>query len=166
MRRDAGYPETRALFHRDVLREKSDVIQRDHREFRGGTERAVRLCSVTPHAPTDPFRGNVVTDTIDLASTIAVRDHAWIRHAVAESVLPLLNVAGVNARGGDANADFAGARCWIGHIADVQNFPCWSLLLIPSCLHLLLPSNRNVFWKSCLKAALDTPDEITAGFEG
>ena len=110
MRRDAGYPETSALFRRHVLGQGSDMIQRNHSKLRGRAERAIGLCAVTPHSPADPFGRYALTDLIDPPGAVAVRNDARIWHAEAERVLTLLDIAGIYAGGRDPNADLARLR--------------------------------------------------------
>src|SRR5207249_8049030 len=65
-----------------------------------------------------------------------MRNHARIRHAVAKRVLPLLDVARVDAGGSNANANFSGRWAWVRHFADHQHVASRSLLFVPRCLHL------------------------------
>src|SRR5271156_4139981 len=111
------------------------MIQRDHGELRRRTERAIGLRSVTPHAPTEPFRRYAVADLIHLPGAIAVRNDAWIWHAVPEGILTLLDVARVYPRGHHPDAHLAGCGTRIGHLTNHQDFPSWPLLLVPSCPH-------------------------------
>src|SRR4051812_11564339 len=63
-------------------------------------------------------RGYAVAHAVDGAGPVAVRDDARVRHAMAEGVLTLLDVAGVDAGGDDADADLARSWLRIRHLAD------------------------------------------------
>ena len=69
--------------------------------YSGRAERPVRLRAVAPDASADPVGGHAFSDEVDVSRTVAVRDHARIRHAVAEGGLSLLDVAGIDAGRGD-----------------------------------------------------------------
>src|SRR5271155_1400016 len=68
--------------------------------------------------------------------TITVRNHARIRHAVAKGVLALLDIAGIDARGSNANTNFSGRWSRVRHLADDQHFASGSLLFVPCRLHI------------------------------
>jgi hypothetical protein len=112
------------------------MIQRDHGKLCCRAERAIGLCAVTPHCLADPIGRYSFPDLIDVSGTIAMRNNPQICHPEAEGVLTLLDIAGVYARGRDPNADLASGRARIGHFANYQDIPRWSLLLVPSCSHL------------------------------
>jgi hypothetical protein len=117
--RDAGDPKTGTLLCGHTIRQRNDLRNRDHRVFRGSAEWTIRSGAVTPHAAVKPVRRHAVADSVDVASAIAVRDDARVRHAVAECVLSFLDVAEIDPGGGDPNPDLA--RTWSGvrHYADL-----------------------------------------------
>ena len=90
MGRDSRNAEAGALLERRVLRQGHDERERHNGEFGRCPEWTIRLRTVAPHAAAQPVRWNPVAEEIHVSRAIAVRDHAWIRHAVAEEVLPLL----------------------------------------------------------------------------
>jgi hypothetical protein len=112
------------------------MIERNHGKLCSGAERAIGLRAVTPHRPADPLGRHALADLIYLPCAIAMRNDPRIRHAIAKGILTLLDIAGVYARGRDPNADLASGRARIGHFANYQDIPRWSLLLVPSCSHL------------------------------
>src|SRR5215469_15106602 len=77
--RDAGYPEASAFVRRHVLRERGDMVERHNSELRGRPELAVRLGTVAPYSPTDPFGRYTFADLIHLPGAVAVRNDTWIR---------------------------------------------------------------------------------------
>jgi hypothetical protein len=83
------------------------MIQRQNRELCGRAERTVGLCPVTPHCAPDPLRWHAVADLINAPGAIAMRNDPRIRHAKAEGVLTLLDIAGVYAGGRDPNTELA-----------------------------------------------------------
>src|SRR5689334_14185272 len=104
MGRDAGYPQTSALIRRHILRQRSNMIERDHRKLRGRSEWSIRLGAVAPYSPPDPLGRYALADLIDSPSAIAVRNDARIWHANAERILTLLDIARIYARRRDPNA--------------------------------------------------------------
>src|SRR6516164_6257858 len=109
VRRDTWYPKASALVRRHVLRKRSHMIQRHDRKFRGGAERAIRLRAIAPYRPTDPVRRHTFTDLIHASGAVAMRNDPRIRHAQAEGVLTLLDIARIYARRCNPNADFTAA---------------------------------------------------------
>src|SRR5580700_6057785 len=84
MGRDARYPQTSSLLQRHILRQRSNMIERDHGKLRGRPERPIRLRAVTPPRPADPVGRYAFADLIHLPRSIAVRNDARIWHADAE----------------------------------------------------------------------------------
>src|SRR4029078_3994335 len=77
-----------------------------------------------------------VAALVDHAGAVAVRDDARVGHAVAEGIVALLDVAGIDPRGGDADAHLAGGGRWIVHLADHEDGERGALALVPGCFHL------------------------------
>src|SRR6516165_7367357 len=73
--RDAGYSKASAFLGRHVLSEGCDMIERNNGELRGRPERAVRLRTVAPHLPTNPFGRYALADLIHPSGPVAVRDN-------------------------------------------------------------------------------------------
>jgi len=75
----------------------------------------------------------LVADRLDHASTVAVRYNEGERHSHRERVLPLLDVARIDARGGDLDANLAptGRRCW--RLPYREDLGRSALALVPSC---------------------------------
>jgi hypothetical protein len=134
--RDTWYPKAGALVWRHAFGEWGHMIQRHDGKLRGGAERAIRLCTVAPYYPADPVRRYAFADLIHAPRAVAMRNDAWIRHAQAEGVLTLLDIAWVYGGGCDPNADFTYCRLRIGHLANDQYLLRRSLFLVPSCPHL------------------------------
>ena len=66
-------------------------------EFGGSAEGAVGLGCVTPDALAYQIARDAVTDLIDFARPVTVRNDARVWHAEAEGILTLLDVAGIDA---------------------------------------------------------------------
>src|SRR5262249_55666036 len=77
--RDSGYSKASA-FLGHVLSERCDMIERNNGELRGRPERAVRLRTVAPHLPTNPFGRYAFADLIHRSGPVAVRDNTRIGH--------------------------------------------------------------------------------------
>jgi hypothetical protein len=124
------------VLHRNILGQGSNLVHRNRRKLGGCSKWTIGVGSVTPNWTAHPLGGNSNANLIHKASAITMRNHARIRHAVRERVLPLLDVAWVDTGGGDANANFS--RPWDGvrHFADYQHFASRSLLFVPRCLHI------------------------------
>jgi hypothetical protein len=65
-----------------------------------------------------------------------------VGHPGAEGVLPLLQVARVDAGGGDADADLARAGLRVRHLAADQDVTGRPLPLVPGCSHRLAGYGR------------------------
>jgi len=57
------------------------MIERNYCEICGRPKLAVRLCTVAPHSPTDPFGRDSLSDLIHRAGPVAMRNNARIGHA-------------------------------------------------------------------------------------
>jgi hypothetical protein len=90
-------PQAGALIRRDFGGQRGNVIEWYHGKFGGSAERAVGLGSVAPDASAYPVARGTITDLIHLTSPVTVRNHAWVRHADAEGILTLLDIAGIDA---------------------------------------------------------------------
>src|SRR5215813_312865 len=135
MSSDARNTQARPLFHRYSLRQRSNVVDRKNRKLRGRTKWTIRLSSVTPHWAVHPVRGHARPYLVHMAGTIAMRNHARIRHSDTKRVLPFLHVARVNARRSHPNANFSSRWNRVRHFADHQHLASRSLLFVPCCLH-------------------------------
>lgn len=136
---DAGNAEAGALLEGDVFRQRRDVRDGNDGELGGGAEWAVGLGAEAPCSFSDPVGRNAVADEVDGSSAVAVRDDTREGHAIAEGVLTLFGVAGIDSGGGDSEADLTGARYGIGHFADCENLLRGSLLFVPRCFHCVSP---------------------------
>ena len=136
---DAGNAEARALFERNLRRKRYGVPRRDYGILRCRPERPVALCAEAPFPLTDTRSWNTFTNPIDDARTIAVGYHPRESHPPTEGILALLDVAGINARCGNADAYLAPLRLWIRSFPDNNHFFGGSLFLVPSCLHIDAP---------------------------
>jgi hypothetical protein len=82
--RDARNPEASALRRRHILREWSNMIQRDYGKLRGSAEWAIGLCAVTPDATADPFLRYAIPDLIHLPGPVAMRNNPGVWHAYSK----------------------------------------------------------------------------------
>src|SRR5436190_12060638 len=136
VRRDAGNPETGSLLEGDALRQRHSLLDGYDGVFGSRAEGPVRLRAVTPDALAHPVSRDTLANEIDVARTVAMRDHTRVRHAIAEGVLPLLDVAWIDARRYHPYTPFPATGSGIGHLADLQYLPRGSLLFVPRCAHL------------------------------
>ena len=84
----------------------------------------------------DPARDATASSSADRTpGPVAVGHNAGVGHPVAEEVLTLLHVAGIDARGGDADPDLGRSGLRVGHLADHQDVTCRPLSLVPRCSH-------------------------------
>jgi hypothetical protein len=135
VRGDAGNAQAGPLRERHRIGQRHRLRGRHHHVLRGCAERPVALRAVAPHALAQPRGRHPRAHLVDGARAVAVRDHARARHAVAERILALLDVARVDARAGHAQAHFAGAGLRVGHFADHQHVACGALSFVPGCDH-------------------------------
>src|SRR5580658_5686155 len=91
---DAWNTKTCALLQRHAFRELHHLFQRNHGAHGSSSERTIRLSAIAPDTPTDPFTRHSLTDRINGARTIAVRNDTRIGHPDAKRVLSLLDIAG------------------------------------------------------------------------
>ena len=148
---DAGNAEARALFERNFRRKWCGVSRRDYGILRCRPERPVALSAEAPYPLTDTRSWNTFTHQIDDARTIAVGYHPRESHLHAEGILALLDVAGINARCGNADAYLAPLRLWIRNLPDNHHFFRGALFLVPSCLHIDAPFSPNLYHKLSIK---------------
>src|SRR5205809_4019478 len=83
------------------------LLRANHGVLGGGSERAVRLSAIAPHASADPFPRHSFANLINDARTIAVRNDPWIRHPDVKRVFTFLNITWIHARKSDTNPNFA-----------------------------------------------------------
>src|SRR5581483_2779008 len=91
------------------LRQFDGLCRRQGDVFSAGAEGPFPLAVPDPHPLADARFRHAVTDLIDDAGTVALRDHAWPGD-LARAALPRLHIGGVNAGGGELDAHFAGPR--------------------------------------------------------
>lgn len=115
---DSGNAETSALLERHGVGQWGCSVQRNHGVLGGGAKRTIGLRSVAPYAAPQPFGWDSVTYLVHHSGAIAMGNDPRVRHAISEGILPLLDVARIDARYGNAKPDFSGARERIGHIAN------------------------------------------------
>src|SRR5215472_10323759 len=110
MRSDARNAQARPLLHRHFFRQRSNLVDGNHSKLSGRSERAIGLHSVTPYRTAHPFGGNACAQLVHLASAVAMRNHARVRHTVTKGILSLLNIPRIYPGGGNANSNFT--RPW------------------------------------------------------
>jgi len=130
-----GNAETCSLFEGDAVGQGCRLLQRNNSELGGSAKRTIRLRTITPDVPPDPFLRYACTHPVDGARTITVRDDPGIRHSNAEGIFALLHITWIHSRSCHANAYLAGARLWIVHFPYYQNVARRTLLFIPCCFH-------------------------------
>jgi hypothetical protein len=118
MHGDARDTQAGTLFHRHALGQQGHLSHRDGDIFSSGTERTVRLGSVTPNSKANPLGRNSLADGIDGPGAIAVRNDTRIGHADSKGVFAFLHIAGIDTGRCHPNANFSGERLWIGHLTD------------------------------------------------
>src|SRR5215472_11847974 len=112
-------------------------LERKHRVLGSGSEGAIALSAITPHATTDPFPCYALAHCINCARTIAVRNDTRVWHPDAKRIFTFLDVARIDAREGDSNANFACAGLGVFHVADDEYISRCALLFVPSGFHFL-----------------------------
>jgi len=142
---DAGDAEARALFERKLCRKRYGVPRGDYGILSCRSEGPVALCAETPYPLSDTRFWNAFTHPIDSARTVAVGYHPGKGHPAAKGVLAFLDVAGINARCGKADAYLAPLRFRIRHFPDKNHFFGGSLFLVPSCLHFDAPFSPKFY---------------------
>src|ERR1700746_918333 len=135
MRSNARYAEASALFHRHVVRQWRHLFNRDHCELRRRPERSIGLGAVAPYRTPHPLRVHAWTHLVYSTSAITVWNDARICHSVPKGVLTLLNIAWIDPRGSNANANFSSRGTWVRNLSHCQHLASWPLFLVPSCLH-------------------------------
>ena len=63
-----------------MIEDLNHLLRANHGVLGGGSERAVRLSAIAPHASADPFPRHSFANLINDARTIAVRNDPWLRH--------------------------------------------------------------------------------------
>src|ERR1700758_1356492 len=135
MSRYTGNAETCTLFQRHAFGELNHELQGNHGVLGSGSKGTIALSAITPHAATDPFPRNAITDCVNSARTIAVRNDAWVRHPDTERILALLDIPGIHAREGDPNANVTRERLRIIDLTDGQDITRSALFFVPSGFH-------------------------------
>src|SRR5207249_8047683 len=87
------------------------LLRANHGVLGGGSERAVRLSAIAPHASAESFPRHSFANLIDDARTIAVRNDPWIRHPDVKRVFTFLNITWIHGRKSDTNPNFARTGC-------------------------------------------------------
>src|SRR6202012_2180913 len=141
--RDTGNAEGGALLKVDIRRQRNGLFCGDDGVLRGSAEGTIGLSAEAPDALAEPVGGNVLSEFVDGARAITVRDDARKRHAGAEGIFALFGVAGIDSRGGDVDAKFTRAGGGIRHFPYDENLPSWSLFLVPGCFHGVLLTDRS-----------------------
>jgi hypothetical protein len=137
MSRYSGYAKTCSLLQRYAFWEWNNLLQGNHCVLGSGSEGTITLSAITPDAPTEPFPRSAITDRIDSAGTITMRNDTWIGHPDAKRILALLDIPRIHAREGDSNANLACAGLWVFHVADDEYISHCALLFVPSGFHSL-----------------------------
>lgn len=115
---DPGDAQARAEFVVEVVGQGDGLVVGHDGVLGGGAEGAVGLGPVHPHPLPHAPGVDSIAHGVDDSGRVAVRDHPRVRHGRTEPAAPLLGVAGVDARDGDADADLAGARGGVGQFTD------------------------------------------------
>src|ERR1700758_5507215 len=97
MSRYAGNTEAGTLLQWHAIGQWNHLPQRNHSVLGGSSEGTITLSAIAPHAPTDPFTRHSLTDRINSARTIAVRNNTRIRHPDAKRIFTFLHVARIYA---------------------------------------------------------------------
>src|SRR6266480_3718192 len=135
MRGDARYAEASALLERNAVRQRYG-LRGGHDDILGrSAERAIGLRPVAPHALADSRARDALPDAVDGPRSIAVGNHARERHAVAESVLTLLDVTRIDSGCSDPDTHLAWLRLRVGQRADDKDVSGWTLLFVPRGVH-------------------------------
>src|SRR5215472_13011105 len=95
MSRYSGYAKTCSLLQKHAFWKFDHLLERNHGVLCGSSEGAIGLSAIAPYAPTDPFPRNAITDCIDRAGTVAVRNDTRVRHPYAKRIFALLDIAGI-----------------------------------------------------------------------
>ena len=138
VRGDPGDAETGADLVGYLVGQVNGKLLRHDGVLGSGAERAVGLGAVHPDTLPDAVPADAVTDGVDGAGAVAVRDDARVRHRGAEPAAALLRVAGVHAGEPHPDADLPGSRLGVGELADLQDVGRGALPLVPGCAHELL----------------------------
>lgn len=118
-----------------MIEDLNHLLRANHGVLGGGSERAVRLSAIAPHASADPFPRHSFANLINDARTIAVRNDPWIRHPDVKRVFTFLNITWIHARKSDTNPNFARTGLRIFHFAQNEYIPGRALPFIPSGFH-------------------------------
>jgi hypothetical protein len=122
MGRDARDPEAGADFVRDLVRHVDGQRRGNNRCLRRGSERAVGLGAVDPHAASDSTAVHVSTNRFDDAGAVAVRHNLGKGHLRAEPTATLLDVARVDAREPQPDAHLARTGFGRRQIPDLEDW--------------------------------------------
>jgi len=132
---DARDAEAGALLERHAVRQRHGLVRWDDSVVSGRSERAVALRPETPHTLANARWRHLASNLVDNAGSIAVWNYPRIRHANPELIVTLLNVARIDAGGGDANANLVRPRFRSRHLAYDKNLCGWALPFVPGCSH-------------------------------
>jgi hypothetical protein len=132
---DARDAEAGALLERHAVRQRHGLVRWDDSVVSGRPERAVALRPETPHTLANARCRHLASNLVDNAGSIAVWNYPRIRHANPELIVTLLNVARIDAGGGDANANLVRPRFRSRHLAYDKNLCGRALPFVPGCSH-------------------------------
>src|SRR5947208_16810387 len=93
------------------------------------------LRPVPPPLLADSRAPDALPNAVDGPRPIAVGNHARERHAVAESVLSLLNVTRIDSGCSDPDTHLAWLWLRVGQRANDENLSGWTLLFVPRGVH-------------------------------
>ena len=131
MSRYAGNAETRTLFQQRAFGELNDLCQRNRGELSRSSERSIGLSAITPDTPTNPFTRHSLTDRINGARTIAVRNDTRVWHPDAERILAFLDIARIDPR---ESTLLSSSRAFVSHSASLLTSSTAYARSIPSRL--------------------------------
>jgi hypothetical protein len=135
VRGDAGNPEARARLIVDVVGELHSLVSRHGGQLRRSSEGTVRLRPVHPHTLSDSAGVYALSDGVDDAGAVAVRNDARERQPVPHPVAAFLGVPAIDARDGNPNAHLARSGLRVGHLTDLKHLRSGSRPLVPSREH-------------------------------
>jgi hypothetical protein len=97
----------------------------------GGAEGPIGLRTVNPHSLSQAALIDPVSDFVDRAGGVAVRNDERIRHRRAEPTVPFLRVARIHARKPHANPNLTGAGMRVLPLPHMQDIVGGTLTGIP-----------------------------------
>jgi hypothetical protein len=123
VRGDARNPEACARLVVDLVGQLHSLVSRHDGELGSRSEGAVGLRPLHPHTLSDSAVVHALSDGVDDAGAVAVRNDARERHPVAHPVAAFFRVPGIDAGDRNPNSDLAVARLRVRHLTDLEHLP-------------------------------------------